>query len=170
MASTNIDLALATCIVATGREANDTDSVLLRSVLFLLFLFFFVSTCQSQCLLLDQYQNGECYHGYWCEGKRHGLGTLHLSNTEVFDGGWNDNKKNGIGLYFWIDGEVDVSLYHNDVRVESIRWSKDRRSSFFLDLKQSKKSDIALSKATEIVRGWETDQQRVSFSVAGSDS
>lgn len=92
-----------------------------------------------------------------------------MSNTEVFDGGWNDNKKNGIGLYFWIDGEVDASLYHNDVRVESIRWSKDRRSSFFLDLKQSKKSDIALSKATEIVRGWETDQQRVSFSVAGCD-
>lgn len=103
------------------------------------------------------------------KGKRHGIGTLYLSNTEVFDGGWNNNKKNGIGLYFWIDGEVDVSVYINDVRVESIRWSKDRRSSFFLDLKRSEKSVIALSTATEIVRRWETNQQRASVSVAGSN-
>ena len=34
------------------------------------------------------------------------------------------NKKHGVGMYFWIDGEVDVSWYENDTRLESIRWTK----------------------------------------------
>lgn len=95
-------------------------------------------------------------------GKRHGLGTLYLANTEVFDGGWSYNKKNGIGSYFWSDGEVDVSIYENDVRLESIRWSKNRRSAFFLDLRTSRKKEIALELATQIVRKWEADQLRAS--------
>lgn len=103
-------------------------------------------------------------------GKRHGYGTLYLANTETFDGTWSSNRKNGIGTYFWADGDVDVSIYEHDVRLESIRWSKDRKSSYFLDLKSSKKSEIALAVATQIVRRWEADQLRASVSVTGSKS
>ena len=94
------------------------------------------------------------------KGKRHGLGTVYLANKEVFHGSWIANKKNGIGSYFWVDGDVDVSLYDNDVRLVSIRWSKDRRTSHFLDLKLSKKHEISLELSAKIVRKWETDQLR----------
>lgn len=91
---------------------------------------------------------------------------MYLSNHEVFDGGWSYNKKHGIGSYYWTDGDVDVSLYDNDVRMDSIRWSNDRRSAFFLDLKSSRKKDIALELATQIVRKWQADQLRESITAS----
>ena len=94
------------------------------------------------------------------QGKRHGIGTLYLSNSEIFDGNWRLNQKNGIGTYFWADGDVDVSVYEQDVRLESIRWTKDRNCAYSLDLKSGKKKEINLSDASQIVRGWEANQLR----------
>ncbi|KAL3803689.1 hypothetical protein HJC23_003743 [Cyclotella cryptica] len=104
---------------------------------------------------IAKYRDGEVYCGQWRSGRRHGIGTLHLANTEVFDGAWDSNKKHGIGTYFWADGDVDVSWYEHDVRLESIRWSKDRLSSYRLDLQSSKKNRISLQQATQIVMDWE---------------
>lgn len=104
---------------------------------------------------IAKYKEGEIFHGSWRRGRRHGHGVLHLANTEVFDGDWDSNKKHGLGVYFWVDGEVDISWYEEDSRVESIRWTKDRRRAFQLDLESSKKEQISLVKAATIVKEWE---------------
>ena len=104
---------------------------------------------------MAKYRDGEVFHGDWRRGRRHGHGVLHLANKDVFDGDWDTNQKHGLGVYFWADGEVDVSWYEKDVRMESVRWTKDRRLAYLLDLKGSKKEQISLNKAAKIVRGWE---------------
>lgn len=109
---------------------------------------------------LAKYRDGEVYIGEWKRGRRHGHGVLHLANSEVFDGGWDANKKHGLGIYFWADGEADVSWYEYDQRKESIRWTKDRRRSYRLDLASSRKDQISLTEAAKIVKRW----QRKSFS------
>jgi len=108
---------------------------------------------------LAKYRDGEVYIGEWKRGRRHGHGVLHLANSEVFDGGWDANKKHGLGIYFWADGEADVSWYEYDQRKESIRWTKDRRRSYRLDLASSRKDQISLTEASKIVKRW----QRKSF-------
>lgn len=113
------------------------------------------NSSHSTASRIHQYRDGEVYCGQWRSGRRHGVGTLHLANTEVFDGTWDSNMKHGIGTYFWADGDVDVSWYEQDVRLESIRWSKDRQSAYQLDLQSSKKNQIPLRHATQIVREWE---------------
>ena len=102
-----------------------------------------------------KYRDGEVFSGQWRRGRRHGSGVLHLANGEVFDGDWFDNKKHGLGMYYWQDGEVDISWYQSDDRLESLRWSKDRRRAYLLDLSSSKKEQISLVRAATIVRGWE---------------
>ncbi|KAL7525529.1 hypothetical protein ACHAWF_001402, partial [Thalassiosira exigua] len=102
-----------------------------------------------------QYREGEVFHGEWRRGRRDGRGALHLANSEVFDGRWKANKKHGLGIYYWVDGEVDVSWYQEDVRLESVRWTKDRRRAYLLDLETSKKEQISLVRAANIVKGWE---------------
>mmetsp|Transcript_23315 Transcript_23315/g.48756 ORF Transcript_23315/g.48756 Transcript_23315/m.48756 type:complete len:1524 (-) Transcript_23315:99-4670(-) len=104
---------------------------------------------------MARYRDGEVFNGEWKRGRRHGYGVLHLANTEVFDGNWFANKKHGIGVYYWQDGEVDVSWYQDDVRLESLRWTKDRRRSYRLDLSSSSKEQISLVRAADIVKGWE---------------
>ena len=94
------------------------------------------------------------FNGEWRRGRRDGHGVLHLANSEVFDGDWSDNKKSGLGVYYWKDGEVDVSWYQDDVRLESLRWTDDRRRAFLLDLSSSKKEQISLVRAAAIVNGW----------------
>lgn len=84
-----------------------------------------------------------------------------MANSEVFDGDWEANRKHGLGIYYWSDGEVDISWYQNDVRLKSVRWTKDRRKAFILDLTSSKKEQISLARAANIVQGWE--QRRNSF-------
>jgi hypothetical protein len=104
---------------------------------------------------MAKYHDGEVYHGQWRRGRRHGHGVLHLSNREVFDGYWSANKKHGLGMYFWTDGEVDISWYQDDIRLESLRWTSDRRRAYRLDLASSKKEQISLARAADIVRDWE---------------
>ena len=104
---------------------------------------------------MAKYRDGEVFHGDWRRGRRHGHGVLHLANKDVFDGDWDTNQKNGLGVYYWADGEVDISWYDKDTRSESVRWNKDRRIAYMLDLKSSKKEQISLSKAAKIVREWE---------------
>ncbi|KAL7466748.1 hypothetical protein ACHAXS_007031, partial [Conticribra weissflogii] len=104
---------------------------------------------------LAKYRDGEVYTGEWKRGRRHGRGVLHLANSEVFDGGWDANKKHGLGIYFWADGEADVSWYEYDQRKESIRWTKDRRRSYRLDLASSRKDQISLTEAAKIVKRWQ---------------
>ena len=106
-----------------------------------------------------KYSQGEVYSGEWKRGRRHGHGTLHLANTDVFDGEWKNNKKHGLGIYYWQDGEVDISWYQEDVRLESVRWTKDRRRAHLLDLSSSKKEQISLVRAASIVKGWERTQE-----------
>ncbi|KAL7535763.1 hypothetical protein ACHAWF_005261, partial [Thalassiosira exigua] len=86
-----------------------------------------------------EYREGEVFNGEWRRGRRDGRGVLHLAKSEVFDGRWEANKKHGLGIYYWVDGEVDVSWYQEDVRLESVRWTKDRRRAYLLDLETSKK-------------------------------
>mmetsp|Transcript_18917 Transcript_18917/g.35204 ORF Transcript_18917/g.35204 Transcript_18917/m.35204 type:complete len:254 (+) Transcript_18917:718-1479(+) len=104
---------------------------------------------------MAKYRDGEVFNGEWKRGRRHGHGVLHLANTEVFDGNWFANKKHGIGVYYWQDGEVDVSWYQDDVRLESLRWTNDRRRSYRLDLSSSSKEQISLVRAADVVKGWE---------------
>ena len=106
-----------------------------------------------------KYRDGEVFSGQWERGRRHGHGTLHLANSEVFDGDWQLNKKHGLGIYYWTDGEVDISWYENDARLESVRWTSDRRRAYILDLASSKKEPISLVKAANIVKGWEVKSQ-----------
>jgi hypothetical protein len=108
---------------------------------------------------MAKYHDGEVYHGQWRRGRRHGHGVLHLSNHEVFDGYWSANKKHGLGMYFWTDGEVDISWYQDDVRLESLRWTSDRRRAYRLDLASSKKQQISLARAADIVREWERKRE-----------
>jgi hypothetical protein len=108
---------------------------------------------------MAKYRDGEVFHGDWRRGRRHGHGVLHLANKDVFDGGWDTNQKHGIGIYYWNDGEVDISWYEKDVRSSSVRWNKDRRLAFQLDLKGSKKEQISLNKAAKIVKEWEKKAQ-----------
>ncbi|KAL9178783.1 hypothetical protein ACHAXT_003914 [Thalassiosira profunda] len=102
-----------------------------------------------------KYRDGEVYDGEWRGGRRHGHGVLHLANSEVFEGSWSANKKHGLGVYYWADGEVDVSLYEHDVRLESLRWTKDRRRAYLLTLSTAKKEQISLVRAARVVKGWE---------------
>ena len=106
-----------------------------------------------------KYRDGEVFSGQWERGRRHGHGTLHLANSEVFDGDWQLNKKHGLGVYYWTDGEVDISWYENDTRLESVRWTSDRRRAYILDLASSKKDPISLVKAANIVKGWALKSQ-----------
>jgi hypothetical protein len=101
------------------------------------------------------YRDGEVYNGEWRCGRRHGRGVLHLAKSEVFDGVWLANKKHGLGVYYWTDGEVDISWYENNVRLESLRWTRDRRRTCLLDLASSKKEPISLARAANIVQDWE---------------
>jgi len=104
---------------------------------------------------MAKYRDGEVFHGDWRRGRRHGHGVLHLANKDVFDGDWDTNQKHGLGVYHWADGEVDISWYEKDARLESVRWNKDRRLAYLLDMKGSKKEQISLNKAAKIVKGWE---------------
>lgn len=104
---------------------------------------------------IANYRDGEVFNGEWRRGRRHGHGILHLANSEVFDGDWVDNKKSGLGVYYWKDGEVDVSWYHDDVRLESLRWTNDRRRAYLLDLSSSRKEQISLVRAATTVKVWE---------------
>ena len=106
-----------------------------------------------------KYRDGEVFSGQWERGRRHGRGTLHLANSEVFDGDWQLNKKHGLVIYYWTDGEVDISWYENDARLESVRWTSDRRRAYILDLASSLKDPISLVKAANIVKGWELKSQ-----------
>ena len=58
-------------------------------------------------------------------------------------------------MYYWKDGEVDVSWYHDDVRLESLRWTNDRRRAYLLDLSSSRKEQISLVRAATTVKVWE---------------
>jgi len=102
-----------------------------------------------------KYRQGEVYHGQWELGRRSGHGCLYLVNTDVYDGGWKLNKKHGLGVYYWADGEVDISWYEHDVRKESVRWTKDRRRAYALDLATSKKEQISLVRAANKIKEWE---------------
>lgn len=102
-----------------------------------------------------KYRDGEVFSGEWRRGRRHGNGILYLANSEVFDGQWLGNKKHGLGTYYWQDGEVDISWYQDDVRLESLRWSMDRRRAYLLDLSSSKKKQLSLVRAANIVRSLE---------------
>ena len=104
---------------------------------------------------MAKYRDGEIFHGNWRRGRRHGHGVLHLANQDVFDGDWATNQKHGLGIYYWADGEVDISWYEMDKRVESVRWTNDRRLAYYLDLKATKKEQISLNKAARIVKDWE---------------
>ncbi|KAK1745478.1 hypothetical protein QTG54_003402 [Skeletonema marinoi] len=104
---------------------------------------------------MAKYRDGEVFHGDWRRGRRHGHGVLHLANRDVFDGDWDTNQKHGLGVYHWADGEVDISWYEKDARLESVRWNEDRRLAYLLDMKGSKKEQISLNKAAKIVKGWE---------------
>ena len=101
------------------------------------------------------YLDGEVYNGEWRCGRRHGRGILHLAKSEVFDGVWLANKKHGLGVYYWSDGEVDISWYEDNVRLESLRWTRDRRRAYLLDFASSKKEPISLVRAAKIVQDWE---------------
>jgi hypothetical protein len=101
------------------------------------------------------YRDGSVYNGEWRRGRRHGRGVLHLVNSDVFDGVWLDNKKHGLGVYYWTDGEVDISWYEENVRSKSLRWTRDRRRAYLLDLASSKKEPISLVHAANIVKDWE---------------
>lgn len=103
------------------------------------------------------YRNGEVYNGQWRHGNRHGQGVLHLANGDIFDGVWLTNKKNGLGVYYyWTTcGEVDISWYQDNVRLESLRWTKDRRRAYLLDLSSSKKEPISLVRAANMVKDLE---------------
>jgi len=106
-----------------------------------------------------KYRQGEVYHGQWELGRRSGHGCLYLVNTDVYDGGWKLNKKHGLGVYYWADGEVDISWYEHDVRKESIRWTKDRRRAYALDLATSKKEQISLVRAANKIKEWKFKSQ-----------
>jgi len=106
-----------------------------------------------------KYRQGEVYHGQWELGRRSGHGCLYLVNTDVYDGGWKLNKKHGLGVYYWADGEVDISWYEHDVRKESVRWTKDRRRAYALDLATSKKEQISLVRAANKIKEWEFKSQ-----------
>jgi hypothetical protein len=108
---------------------------------------------------IAKYRNGEVYNGQWRRGNRHGQGVLHLANGEIFDGVWLNNKKNGLGVYYWTDGEVDISWYQDNNRVESLRWTKDRRRAYLLDLVLSKKEPISLVRAASIVKELEVKHE-----------
>jgi len=108
---------------------------------------------------IAKYRDGEIFHGEWRRGRRHGHGVLHLANSEVFDGDWFANKKHGLGVYYWQDGEVDISWYQDDVRLESLRWTKDRRRAYLLDLSSSRKEQLSLVRAANIVKGWERKRE-----------
>jgi len=108
---------------------------------------------------IAKYRNGEVYNGQWRRGNRHGQGVLHLANGEIFDGVWLVNKKNGLGVYYWTDGEVDISWYQDNNRVESLRWTKDRRRAYLLDLVSSKKEPISLVRSASIVKELEVKHE-----------
>ena len=95
---------------------------------------------------IAKYGDGEVFNGEWKHGMRHGHGALH---------NWFVNKKHDIGVYYWQDGEVDVSWYQDDVRLESLRWMNDRRHSYRLDLSSSSKEQVSLVRAADVVKGWE---------------
>ena len=67
--------------------------------------------------------------GAWREGKRHGFGVFHIKKTgDVYRGNWMRGLKHGAGVYEYADGELDVSVYQEDVRVgEGVRWSASRK-------------------------------------------
>merc|ERR1719310_1104510 len=102
---------------------------------------------------IAKYRDGEVFSGEWRRGRRHGHGVLHLKNNEVFDGDWQGNMKHGLGQYYWSDGECDISWYEDDVRLESVRWTKDRRRAFLLDLATSKKRANIPSESCEHSKG-----------------
>ena len=54
---------------------------------------------------------------------------------------------------------MDVSWYQDDVRLESLRWTDDRRRAYLLDLSSSKKEQISLVRAASIVKGWERKRE-----------
>jgi len=79
-----------------------------------------------------------CNHliGAWKEGKRHGFGIFHIKKTgDVYRGNWERGLKHGAGVYEYADGELDVSVYHEDIRIgEGIRWNASRsKASRLLD-------------------------------------
>jgi hypothetical protein len=47
---------------------------------------------------------------------------------DVYRGNWQRGLKHGSGVYEYADGELDVSVYREDVRVgEGVRWSASRK-------------------------------------------
>ena len=62
-----------------------------------------------------------------------GLGVVKIGNGDIFEGQFENNLKNGLGAYHFVDGECDLSLYRDDVRVgDNLRYSRDRQKIFLL--------------------------------------
>ena len=78
--------------------------------------------------------------------------SLKVENGDVYEGGWNNGFKDGPGTYRWKDGEVDISRYSSDYRVEEgVRWSENRQRAFRL-VRGNVQEEISLGEAGRIAR------------------
>jgi len=78
--------------------------------------------------------------------------TSEVENGDVYEGGWNNGFKDGPGTYRWKDGEVDISRYSSDYRVdEGVRWSENRQRAFRL-VRGNVQEEISLGEASRIAR------------------
>lgn len=97
-------------------------------------------------------KNGNEYRGEWRNGKREGLGVVKIGNGDIFEGQFENNLKNGLGAYHFVDGECDLSLYRDDVRVgDNLRYSRDRQKIFLLSEDLGHKM-ISLEEASQVAQ------------------
>jgi len=65
---------------------------------------------------LDQIENHWIkYEGEFRNGKRHGTGTLYLTNGEKFVGEWRDDQISGRGQFHLLDGHAVEGTWENGV-------------------------------------------------------
>ena len=59
---------------------------------------------KDNCRGIMAYNDGT-YEGFFKNNKKHGQGTMTLTNGDKFVGEWKDDKKHGQGTYTWKDGD-----------------------------------------------------------------
>lgn len=130
------------------------------------------------------YVNGDYYEGEFRQGKRDGQGKCVDVDRNTYEGMWSDNKRNGYGnfrdvmggvykghykkgirdgpgTYLWPEGQIDVTICKDDVRVGiGVGWSADRKRAWRM-VDGEYVADLPLLEAHQVVRALGIDPEEI---------
>jgi hypothetical protein len=112
---------------------------------------------QGKCIDVD----GNAYDGQWLENKRNGYGTFRDVMGGVYKGHYKGGSRDGPGTYLWPEGQIDVTICKDDVRVGvGVGWSGDRKRAWRM-VDGEYTGDVSLVEAHHVVGALGIDPEEV---------